>query len=146
MPSKHKQIIDALSALLQTVDVDTFEFNPDSAIEANGRTTVLVMRDDDPAQKIYEPLGGDGAVGYSQSIPVEIFVFHETLATREETMDTILLAIDQALRSDPYLGGLIEGRTYGRPEMATYQTDNKIPHKRADFSIEIEYYSASPLS
>lgn len=137
--------MDAFKALLQSVNPDQLHFNPDSAIDASKRANIIVIRDDEPPQVIYEPIGVE-LRGYQQSVPIEVFVFDKDPDRREETMDTMLMDIDQALVNDPFLGGLIEGRTYTRPEFETTVAENKMPHKRAEFSIEFEYISQTPLS
>ena len=146
MASKYKDIIDGFKLKFESFNGVAFELNPDSAISASNEKTIIVMRDDDSPDVIYSPLGGNNSVGYQAEIDLEIYVYNTDASVRENDMDQILTALDQALQADIDLGGLIEGMTYSQPDTSTEKTDSTVPAKRANFSVSFEYYTATPLS
>src|SRR5918995_3354632 len=115
-PSRAEQVLEAFKALLETV--------PDALVERNSVLPekipdggLIVLRDGDPGEP-EQALGGFGSTYYQHAVEIEVYLEEGDAAVRDAAFDELLQQIGAALDSDPTLGGLAFGLTYGRPEPA----------------------------
>jgi hypothetical protein len=142
--SKAEQVLEALKALLETL--------PDAVV---GRNSVLpekipdgglvILRDGDPGEP-EQALGGFGSTYYQHTVEVEVYVEEGDAAARDATFDALLQQIGVALETDPTLGGLAFGVTYGRPEPSIEPITGAPAIKGATLSVTVDYESDAPLS
>jgi hypothetical protein len=142
--SKAEQVLEALKALLETL--------PDAVV---GRNSVLpekipdgglvILRDGDPGEP-EQALGGFGSTYYQHAVEVEVYVEEGDAAARDDAFDALLQQIGVALETDPTLGGLAFGLTYGRPEPSIEPIAGAPAIKAATLIVTVDYESDAPLS
>jgi hypothetical protein len=142
--SKAEQILDALKALLETV--------PDAVVERNSALPekipgggLIIVRDGDPGEP-EEALGGFGSTYYQHAVEVEVYVEEGDAAARDAAFDDLLQQIGAVLETDPTLGGLAFGLTYGRPESSIEPVAGAPAIKTATLTVTVDYESDAPLS
>jgi hypothetical protein len=117
MPSsKAEQVLEGVKALLETIPGAVVERNsvlPEN-VPAGG---LITLRDGDPGEP-EQALGGFGSTYYQHAVEIEVYLEEGDAAARDAAFDALLQQIGAALESDPTLGGLAFGLTYGRPEPA----------------------------
>jgi hypothetical protein len=144
MPSsKTEQILEALKVRLQSVFGAKVERNAalPEKIPAGG---LIVLRDGDPGEP-EQALGGFAGAYYSHRIEVEIYVQDGDAAARDIAFDTLIQAIGVALESDPTLGGLAFGMTYGRPSVDVEAVEGAAALKTGTLAIVVDYETDTPL-
>ncbi len=110
-------------------------------ISAGGQ---IVLRDGDPGEPD-TALGGFGGVYYSHDVEIELYVEEGDAMARDAAFDTLVQAVGAALETDPTLGGLAFGMTYGRPEIDTEAVAGAPAIKTGTITVTVEYETASPL-
>jgi hypothetical protein len=142
--SKAEQVLQAIKALLETV--------PGAAVERNSVLPekipdggLLILRDGDPGAP-EQALGGFGSTYYQHAVEVEVYVEEGDAAARDATFDGLLQQIGAALETDPDLGGLALGITYGRPEPSIEAVTGAPAIKSATLTVTVDYESDAPLS
>ncbi len=143
MLSKTEQILEAIKALLETV--------PDAKVERNSGVPekipaggLIVLRDGDPGAPD-TALGGFGGAYYSHDVEVELYVEEGAASARDAAFDTLVQAVGVALETDPTLGGLAFGMTYGRPEINTEGVTGAAAIKTGTITVTVEYETTSLL-
>ena len=142
--SKAEQVLDVLKALLETVPGATIDRNsvlPEKI--PNGG--LIILRDGDPGEP-EQALAGFGNAYYQHAVEIEVYVEEGDAAARDTAFDTLLQQIGAALESDPTLGGLAFGLTYGRPEPAIEAVAGAPAHKSATLTVIVDYETNTPLS
>jgi hypothetical protein len=142
--SKAEQVLDALKALLETVPSATIERNsvlPEKV--PNGG--LIILRDGDPGEP-EQALGGFGNAYYEHAVEMEVYVEEGDPALRDAAFDALLQEIGVALETDPTLGDLAFGLTYGRPEPAIEAIAGAPAIKTATLAVTVDYESDAPLS
>jgi hypothetical protein len=145
MPSsKPEQVLEALKALLET--------SADAVVERNSVLPekipdggLIILRDGDPGDP-EQALGGLGNAYYQHSVEVEVYVEEGDAAARDAAFDDLLQQIGSALESDPTLGGLAFGMTYGRPQPAIEAVAGAPAIKSATLSVTVDYETSAPLA
>jgi hypothetical protein len=142
--SKAEQVLDALKALLETV--------PDAIVARNSVLPekvpdggLIILRDGDPGEP-EQTLGGFGSTYYQHAVEVEVYVEEADAAARDAAFDDLLQQIGVALETDPTLGGLLFGLTYGRPEPNIEAVAGAPAIKSATLSVTVDYETSAPLS
>jgi hypothetical protein len=142
--SKAEQVLEAIKALLETV--------PDAVIERNSVLPekvpaggLMILRDGDPGEP-EQALGGFGSVYYQHAVEIEVYIEEGEAAARDTAFDDLLQQIGVALNTDPSLGGLAFGLTYGRPEAAIEAVAGAPAIKTATLTMTVDYESDAPLS
>jgi hypothetical protein len=142
--SKAEQVLDALKALLETV--------PDAVVERNSVLPekvpaggLIILRDGDPGEP-ERALGGFGNAYYQHAVEIEVYVEQGEAASRHAEFDELLQQIGVALESDPTLGGLAFGLTYGRPKPAIEAVAGAPAIKSATLSVTVDYETSAPLA
>ena len=142
--SKAEQVLGALKALLETV--------PDAVIERNSvlpekvpAAGLIILRDGDPGEP-EQALGGFGSTYYQHAVEVEVYVEEGDAAERDAAFDALLQQIGTTLESDPTLGGLVFGLTYGRPETSIEAVSGAPAIKAATLSVTVDYETDAPLA
>ena len=105
---------------------------------------MIVLRDGDPGEPD-TALGGFGGVYYSHDVEIEIYVEEGDAMARDAAFDTLVQAVGTVLETDPTLGGLAFGMTYGRPEIDTEAVAGAPAIKTGTITVTVEYETASPL-
>jgi hypothetical protein len=142
--SKAEQMLEAVKALLETVPSATVERNsvlPEKV--PNGG--LIILRDGDPGEP-EQALGGFGNAYYEHAVEIEVYVEEGDPAVRDAAFDALLQEIGVALETDPTLGGLTFGLTYGRPEPAIEAIAGAPAIKSATLTVTIDYETSAPLS
>jgi len=141
--SKTEQVLEAIKSLLTTV--------PNAKVERN--TTVpekiptgglIVLRDGDPG-KPETALGGFGGVYYSHNIEIELYIEEGDAPARDAAFDTLVQSTGTALETDPTLGGLAFGMSYGRPEIDIEAVSGAPAIKAGTITMIVEYETLSLL-
>jgi len=141
--SKPEQVLEAIKALLMTVPNAKIERNTavPEKISAGG---LIVLRDGDPGEPD-TALGGFGGVYYSHDVEIELYVEEGDAMARDAAFDTLVQAVGTVLETDPTLGGLAFGMTYGRPEVDTEAVAGAPAIKTGTITVTVEYETDSPL-
>ena len=141
--SKPEQVLEAIKALLMTVPSAKIERNTavPEKISAGG---LIVLRDGDPGEPD-TALGGFGGVYYSHDVEIELYVEEGDATARDAAFDTLVQAVGAVLETDPTLGGLAFGMTYGRPEVDTEAVAGAPAIKTGTITVTVEYETDSPL-
>ena len=141
--SKPEQVLEAIKALLLTVPFAKVERNTavPEKISAGG---LIVLRDGDPGEPD-TALGGFGGVYYSHDVEIELYVEEGDAMARDAAFDTLVQAVGAVLETDPTLGGLAFGMTYGRPEVDTEAVAGAPAIKTGTIIVTVEYETTSLL-
>jgi|TARA_B100000315_G_scaffold136111_1_gene125402 hypothetical protein len=141
--SKPEQALEAIKALLETAPNAKIERNTavPERIPAGG---LIVLRDGNPGEPD-TALGGFGGAYYSHDVEIELYVEEGDAALRDAAFDPLMQAVGAALESDPTLGGLAFGMTYGRPEIDTEGVTGAPAIKHGTITVTVEYETDSPL-
>lgn len=144
MTSKTESVLQALAVLLDNGTGAKFERNASvpEKIPAEG---LVILRDGNPGLPD-EALGGFNTVYYEHEVDIEIYVADGAQASRDETFDTLITQIGAALESDPDLGGLVFGMSYGRPDVSIEIIPGAHAIKSGVISLILDYESPTPLS
>jgi hypothetical protein len=145
MPAtKAEQVLDALKALLGTVPNAVVERNSvlPEKVPAGG---LIIVRDGDPGES-EQALGGFGSTYYQHAVEIEVYVEEGDAAARDAAFDALLQQVGVALETDPTLGSLVFGLTYGRPEPAMEAVAGAPAIKRATLTVTIDYETDAPLA
>jgi hypothetical protein len=141
--SKTEQVLDALEALLETV--------PDATVERNSvlpekipNGGLVILRDGDPGEP-EQALGGFGSTYYQHAVEIEVSFEEGDAAARDAAFDALLQQIGVALETEPTLGGLVFGLTYGRPEPSIEAVAGAPAIKSATLSVTVDYEASAPL-
>ena len=142
--SKAEQVLEALRTLLATVPGAAIERNSvlPEKVPAGG---LIIVRDGDPGEP-EQALGGFGSTYYQHAVEVEVYVEEGDAAARDAAFDDLLQQIGAVLETDPTLGGLAFGLTYGRPEPAIDAVAGAPAIKSATLTVTVDYESDAPLS
>ncbi|MBL6934107.1 MAG: acyl-CoA transferase [Alphaproteobacteria bacterium] len=143
MTSKPEQILQVIKARLEAV--------PNAKIERNTAVPekiptggLIVLRDGNPGEPD-TALGGFGGAYYSHDVEIELYVEEGDAMARDAAFDTLVQAVGAALESDPTLGGIAFGMTYGRPEIDTETVIGASAIKHGILAMTVEYETDSPL-
>jgi hypothetical protein len=142
--SKAEQVLDALKALLGTAPGVTVARNSvlPEKIPAGG---LIILRDGDPGEP-EQALGGFGSAYYQHVVEIEVYVEEGDAVARDAAFDALLQQIGAALETDPTLGGIVFGLTYGRPETSIEALSGAPAIKSATLTVTVDYESDAPLS
>ena len=143
MPSKSEQVLAAIKTLLEIVPSAKVERNTavPERIPVGG---LIVLRDGNPGEPD-TALGGFGGVYYSHDVEIELYVEEGDATARDAAFDTLVQAVGAVLETDPTLGGLAFGMTYGRPEVDTEAVAGAPAIKTGTITVTVEYETDSPL-
>jgi hypothetical protein len=142
--SKPEQVVDALKALIATVLGAAVERNsvlPEKIPDGG----LIILRDGDPGEPEHA-LGGFGKAYYQHAVDLDVFVEEGDAAARDAAFDALLQQIGAALETDPTLGGLVFGLTYGRPETAIEAIAGAPAIKTATLTVTVDYETGAPLA
>ena len=142
--SKAEQVLGALETLLETVPGATIDRNSvlPEKIPGGG---LIILRDGDPGEP-EQALGGFGSTYYQHAVEVEVYVEEGDAAARDAAFDAFRQQIGAALETDPTLGGLVFGLTYGRPEPSIEAVTGAPAIKSATLTVTVDYETDAPLS
>jgi hypothetical protein len=141
--SKAEQVLEALRAVLETVSDAVVQRNsvlPEKI--PNGG--LIILRDGDPGEP-EQALGGFGSTYYQHAVEMEVYVEDGDAAARDAAFDALLQQIGAALETDPTLGGLAFGLTYGRPEPSIEAVAGAPAIKTGALTVTVDYESDAPL-
>ena len=141
--SKPEQVLEAIKSLLITVPRAKVERNT-AVPEKIPTGGLIVLRDGDPGEP-ETALGGFGGVYYSHNIEIELYIEDGDATSRDVAFDTLVQSIGTALETDPTLGGLAFGMSYGRPEINTEAVTGAAAIKTGTIIVTVEYETTSPL-
>lgn len=141
MPSVREQILAALLARLETIPAATVKREaplPETVPPAG----LIILRDGDPGdpEVLLSPLS------YLWEHQTEIEVIVSRGADDATVLDTLLVAVGQALSVDRSLGGLAEWLDWGAPKTSGLAIDGAPALKGATVPVTIHYSSDDPLA
>jgi hypothetical protein len=141
--SEAEQVLEALKTLLETV--------PDAVVERNSVLPekipdggLIIVRDGDPGEP-EQALGGFGSAYYQHAVEIEVYVEEGDTPVRDAGFDALIQQIGVALETDPTLGDLAFGMTYGRPETSIEAFAGAPAIKTATVSVTVDYETDVPL-
>jgi hypothetical protein len=82
----------------------------------------------------------------STAVEIEVYVKEGDAAARDAAFDDLFQQIGAVLETDPTLGGVAFGLTYGRPEPSIEATPGAPAIKTATLTVTVDYESDAPLS
>jgi hypothetical protein len=136
-------VLEALKTLLETV--------PDAVVERNSMLPekipdggLVILRDGDPGEP-EQALGGFGNAYYQHAVEIEVYVEEGDAAARDAGFDALLQEVGTALETDPTLGGIAFGLTYGRPEPSIEAVAGPLAIKSATLVVTVDYETDAPL-
>jgi hypothetical protein len=142
--SKTEQVLEALKARLQTI--------PDAVVERNSVLPekisdggLIILRDGDPGEP-EQSLGGFGGVYYQHVVEIEVYVEEGDPVVCDGTFDDLLQQVGVSLDTNPTLGGLAFGLTYGRPEPSIEAVAGAPAIKNATINVTVDYETDAPLA
>ena len=141
--SKPEQVLEAIKVLFNTVPNVKIERNT-AVPEKIPMGGLIVLRDGDPGEP-ETALGGFGGIYYSHNIEIELYIEDGDATSRDVAFDTLVQSIGTALETDPTLGGLAFGMSYGRPEINTEAVTGAAAIKTGTIIVTVEYETTSPL-
>ena len=141
--SKPEQVLEAIKVLFNTVPNVKIERNT-AVPEKIPMGGLIVLRDGDPGEP-ETALGGFGGIYYSHNIEIELYIEDGDATSRDVAFDTLVQSIGTALETDPTLGGLAFGMSYGRPEINTEAVTGSAAIKTGTIIVTVEYETISPL-
>jgi hypothetical protein len=141
--SKAEQVLETLKALLETVPGAVVERNSvlSEKVPAGG---LIILHDGDPGEP-EQALGGFGSTYYQHAVEIEVYLEEGDAAARDAAFDALLQQIGAALESDPTLGGLVFGLTYGRPEPSIEAVAGAPAIKSGTLNVTVEYETETAL-
>jgi hypothetical protein len=77
---------------------------------------------------------------------IEVYVEEGDAAARDVAFDALLREVGAALGTDPTLGGLAFGLTYGRPEPAIEAVVGAPAIKAATLAVTLDHETDAPLA
>jgi hypothetical protein len=144
LASKAEQVLEALRAMLETVPGASIERNsvlPEKIPDGG----LIILRDGDPGEP-ERALGGFGSTYYEHAVEIEVYVEEGNAAARDAAFDALLQQIGVALETDPTLGDLLFGMTYGRPEPTIEAVAGAPAIKSATLTVTVDYETDVPLA
>jgi hypothetical protein len=141
--SKAEQMLEALRAVLETVPGATVQRNsvlPDKIPDGD----LVILRDGDPGEP-EQALGGFGSTYYQHANEIEAYLEEGDAAARDIAFDAFIQRVGVALETDPTLGGLAFGLTYGRPEPSIEPIAGAPAIKSATLTVTVDYETDTPL-
>jgi hypothetical protein len=87
-----------------------------------------------------------GSTYYQHAVEIEVYVDGGDAAARDAAFDALLQEIGVALETDPTLGGLAFGLTYGRPEASIEAVAGAPAIKSATLTVTVDYETEAPLA
>jgi hypothetical protein len=144
LASKAEQVLEALRAMLETVPGASIERNsvlPEKIPDGG----LIILRDGDPGEP-ERALGGFGSTYYEHAVEIEVYVEEGNAAARDAAFDALLQQIGVALETDPTLGDLLFGMTYGRPEPTIEAVAGAPAIKSATLTVTVDYETDAPLA
>jgi hypothetical protein len=141
--SKAEQVLASIRVLLEAMPGATVERNSvlPEKVPAGG---LIILRDGDPGEP-EQALGGFGNAYYQHAVEIEVYLEEGDAAARDAAFDALLQQIGAALESDPTLGGVGFGLTYGRPEPAIEAVAGAPAIKSGTLKVTVEYETETPL-
>jgi hypothetical protein len=106
---------------------------------------LIILRDGDPGDP-EQALGGFGSTYYQHAVEVEVYLEEGDAAARDAAFDALLQQIGAVLETDPTLGSLAFGMTYGRSEPAIEAVAGAPAIKSTTLPVTIDYETDTPLS
>jgi hypothetical protein len=144
LASKAEQVLEALRAMLETLPGASIERNsvlPEKIPDGG----LIILRDGDPGEP-ERALGGFGSTYYEHAVEIEVYVEEGNAAARDAAFDALLQQIGVALETDPTLGDLLFGMTYGRPEPTIEAVAGAPAIKSATLTVTVDYETDAPLA
>jgi hypothetical protein len=141
--SKAEQVLDALRGLLELVPGAVVERNnvlPEKIPDGG----LIILRDGDPGEP--EQALGFGSTYYQHAVEIEVYLEEGDAEARDAAFDALLQQIGAVLETDPTLGGLAFGLTYGRSEPAIEAVAGAPAIKSTTLPVTIDYETDTPLS
>jgi hypothetical protein len=142
--SKAEQVLETLRGVLDLVPGAVVQRNsvlPEKIPDGG----LVILRDGDPGEP-EQALGGFGNAYCQHAVEIEVYVDEGDAVARDVAFDALLQQIGAALETDPTLGGLAFGVTYGRPEPAIESIAGAPAIKTATLTVTVDYESDAPLS
>ncbi len=144
MPSKRENVLAAVKALVAAALPGAQVKRNLAKAERIPPDGLVVIRDGDPGEPdvTLSPV----SYLYTHRIPVEIAAFESATLTREQVVDTMLVALGMAIIAHRRLGGLVDWIEAEAPSSEDIETTGSQAGRFADFIIVATYATADPLN
>lgn len=142
MTSAREQALGGLFLCLQGLAGPTVKRNeplPTKVPEAS----LVILRDGDPGEP--EVILSPTRYVYQHRAEVEVLVQQADQAERDAALDTLLVAVGDALTADPTLGGKVDIVRPGSPELLQETIEGAPTIKAALIPVFLEYITLNPL-
>ena len=142
MSSTREQALIGLFLCLQGLTGPTVNRNeplPTKVPEAG----LIILRDGDPGEP--EVILSPTRYVYQHRAEVEVLVQQADQAGRDAALDTLLVAVGNALTADPTLGGKVDIVRPGSPELLQETIEGAPTIKAALIPVFLEYTTLNPL-
>ncbi len=141
MPTVREQILCALLERLETVPAATVkrEAPLPETVPAGG---LIILRDGDPGDP--EVLLSPVTYLWEHQTEIEVII-QRGAADDSAALDTLLMAVGNALAGDRSLGGLAEWLDWGAPKTSGLAIDGAAALRAATVPVTIHYGSSDPL-
>ena len=106
-------------------------------------TGLIILRDGDPGEP--EVILSPTRFVYQHRAEVEVLVQQADQAERDAALDTLLVAVGDALSGDPTLGGKVDIVRPGSPELLQETIEGAPTIKAALIPVFLEYITLNPL-
>lgn len=104
---------------------------------------LIILRDGDPGEP--EVILSPTRYVYQHRAEVEVLVQEADQAERDAALDTLLVAVGDALTADPTLGGKVDIVRPGSPELLQETIEGAPTIKAALIPVFLEYITLNPL-
>lgn len=104
---------------------------------------LIILRDGAPGEP--EVILSPTRYVYQHRAEVEVLVQRADQAERDEALDTLLVAVGDALTADPTLGGKVDIVRPGSPELLQETIEGAPTIKAAVIPVFLEYSTLNPL-
>jgi hypothetical protein len=146
MVSVREQALDALFSVLTTQLAAADRTIVRNAVEPQKipEAGFIILRDGDPGEPESVTLS-PVRYAYEHNAELTILLKDKSAATRDNDLDTILVAVDAAITADRTLGGIVDYCESVAPDLFT-EHDDGIIVKVAIVPIMMRYITNNPLS
>lgn len=142
MTSTREQALKGLFLCLQSITGPTVKRNEPLPTKVP-ETGLIILRDGDPGEP--EVILSPTRFVYQHRAEVEILVQQADQAERDAALDTLLVAVGDALSGDPTLGGKVDILRPGSPELLQETIEGAPTIKAALIPVFLEYTTLNPL-
>ena len=142
MNSTREQALMGLFSCLQRLTGPTVKRNEPLPIKVP-EAGLVILRDGDAGDP--EVILSPTRYVYQHRAEIEVLVQQADQAERDAALDTLLMAVGEALAADPRIGGMVDFAHPGSPELLQETIEGAPTIKAAVIPVFLEYSTLNPL-